>query len=75
MKFFINWAQIARYINYANIIRVFFAHNNTQLLKYSAIIYTILFAVSAHGTHLLAKSKSDLFGKFHSHQYAGAGEV
>ena len=27
----------------------------------------------SHGTHLLAKSKSDWFEKLHSHQYAGAG--
>ena len=38
----------------------FVTHNNTKLLKYSAIIHNSVFAVSAHGTHLLAKSKSDL---------------
>ena len=50
--------------------------------KFIVLVYTVLcyntqnsVAVRAHGTHLLAKSKSDWFGKFHCHQYAGAGEV
>ena len=51
--------------------------DNTQFCYDNKLCYntTIPIAVRAHGTHLLAKSKSVWFGKFHSHQYAGAGEV